>query len=120
VIKQIAVSNVWKVLSSDKDAILIDVRNESEWREGLPDIGSIDKNVELITISNNVDAFENELHDRVLNREACLIFICRSGARSDLAAQIAKNLGYVNSCNLVGGFQEWLKQGLAHKQWRNR
>lgn len=119
-VKQIAVRNAWNMLSSDKDSVLIDVRTESEWMEGFPDISSIDKEVKLITISNNVETFENSLYDEVSNREACLVFICRSGARSDLAANIAKSLGYNNSFNLVGGFQAWREEGLPHKQWRSK
>lgn len=120
VIKQIAIDDAWKMLSTNQGTVLIDVRTESEWCEGIPDMGDIGKEVKLITISNDSEAFEYKLRNAVSIQEAGLIFICRSGVRSDIAAKIAKSLGYLDSYNLVGGFQEWKKHGLAYKKWRSK
>lgn len=119
-IKQVEAKEAWKILNSVKDSVLVDVRTEFEWKDGIPNLEAIDKEVKLVTISNNLSEFEEKLQNQLPNQESNIIFICRSGARSDLAAKIAQNQGYDKTYNLAGGFLGWQKMGLAQKIWRRQ
>ena len=46
-----------------------------------------------------------------LDRERPIVFICRSGSRSALAAQAFAAAGF-NAHNLDGGLKAWVKDGL--------
>ena len=46
-----------------------------------------------------------------LDRERPILFYCRSGSRSALAAQAFAAAGF-EAHNLHGGLQEWVKDGL--------
>ena len=46
-----------------------------------------------------------------LDRERPIVFYCRSGSRSALAAQAFAAAGF-EAHNLDGGLQEWVKDGL--------
>jgi rhodanese-related sulfurtransferase len=78
---------------------LIDVRLPEE-RE----VGRIsgDSHVEL-----------NELGARApsIPRDAPIVFYCRSGSRSAMAAEAFRGAGY-NAHNMVGGLLEWVAAGL--------
>lgn len=76
---------------------LIDVREPHENAEF--NIGGT-----LIPIGNIQSLQIEELED-LKNEE--LIFYCRSGGRSDMAAQILDQLGFTNTKNLVGGMLGW-------------
>ena len=102
----------WDFLSSKHDSVLIDVRNESEWKDGYPDISSLKKSTILLTISNDFDQFLDSLQNNVQNLSTPMLFLCYSGARSSIAALAAEKIGYSNCYNLVGGFAGWSKVGL--------
>ncbi len=44
-------------------------------------------------------------------RDARIIIACASGGRSMLAVQTLKKMGYTDVVSMVGGFNEWSKQG---------
>ena len=46
-----------------------------------------------------------------IDRDRPVVFYCRSGSRSDLAAQAFGASGY-DAHNLTGGLQAWVKEGL--------
>ena len=41
-----------------------------------------------------------------------LIIVCDAGYASSLAAAVARDMGYANATDLVGGFQAWRDAGL--------
>jgi rhodanese-related sulfurtransferase len=59
-------------------------------------------------------AFAEELAAVVPSRDAPVVFICRSGARSRAAAIAATRLGYARAHNLSGGF-EGVHDGERHR-----
>jgi len=77
------------------DLQLIDVRDPHEFAVGhLPQ--SI--NIPLSTLDSQV---------HLLNRNRRIVFVCRSGMRSQQACAIAAQVGIFNTANVSGGLQQW-------------
>lgn len=111
-----------KLLESDPDAVLIDVRTRAEWAfVGLPDLSASGRPlwpIEWVAypdMARNPD-FASELAARTNGKQPTrLFFICRSGARSMAAAQsVAAGLaeqGVAAHCtNVAEGFEGDLDQ----------
>jgi rhodanese-related sulfurtransferase len=101
----------WQELSSDSDAILIDVRTDAEWNfVGVPDLSGLGKQTVLIpwqlypTMQVN-GAFVEHLRRAGATPTSKLYFICRSGARSLAAGQAAQGAGFPQSYNVADGFE---------------
>ncbi|GAC1671516.1 MAG: molybdopterin-synthase adenylyltransferase MoeB [Candidatus Limnocylindrales bacterium] len=85
------------------DAVLIDVREESEWDQGyVPG---------AIHISRGY--VEQAIEAEVPDRDRQVILYCAGGVRSLFAAQSLEQLGYTNVASMSGGFQSWKSAGLA-------
>jgi rhodanese-related sulfurtransferase len=85
-------------------AKLVDVRTRAEWDYVGRIPGAVE--VELLTYPGNRpnSAFVAELEHQV-NKEAPVMFICRSGGRSHNAALLAKQAGYADCYNVLEGFE---------------
>ncbi|WP_227817971.1 rhodanese-like domain-containing protein [Nitrogeniibacter aestuarii] len=92
---------VWQLAPG---ARLVDVRTRAEWDW----VGRIPDSVEIEWMSypgNQPNAsFLAELKHQV-DPEALVMFICRSGARSNNAARVAAENGYTESYNVLEGFE---------------
>jgi hydroxyacylglutathione hydrolase len=86
-----------------QDAKLIDVRMPEEY---VGELGHIEGTM-LITLGPELENFLKSA-----NKEAHIIFICRSGARSARASAAALELGFKNIYNMEGGMIEWNKMEL--------
>ena len=107
----VAPATAWKILSERKDAVLIDVRTRAEWNYvGLPDLDSIAKKPALLewqvfpSMQPNPE-FVAALSGAVANKDAPLLFLCRSGARSAAAAKAMTAAGYSTCINVADGFE---------------
>ena len=82
----------WELLSSDPKARLVDVRTMPEWTfVGVPDLKSLDKQLYFIPWQLHPNMQQNpEFADQVrssgVEHDDPLLFICRSGGRSRMAA----------------------------------
>lgn len=85
-------------------AKLIDVRTRAEWDYVGRIPGAVE--IELLTYPGNRPnpAFLAEL-ERQVDKEALVMFICRSGGRSHNAAILATQAGYGTSYNVLEGFE---------------
>jgi rhodanese-related sulfurtransferase len=81
-------------------AMLIDVREQNEY-DDVHATGAV-----LMPLST----FQ-ETH-ATLPRDAEIIMICRSGARSEQAGTLLLDKGYSNVSNLTGGTLAWEQEGL--------
>lgn len=85
-------------------AVLVDVRSQAEWQfVGIvPDAVRI----ELRSFPGMVPNphFTNQLTQQV-DKEALVMFFCRSGARSDEASRLATAEGYATVYNVLEGFE---------------
>jgi rhodanese-related sulfurtransferase len=107
----IAPKTAWKILSEHAGAILIDVRTRAEWNfVGTPDLASVGKKPALLewqlfpSMQPNPD-FVATLAGGVADKDAPLLFLCRSGARSAAAAKAMTAAGYSTCLNVSDGFE---------------
>src|SRR5262245_8225203 len=104
-------ATAWKILSERQDAVLIDVRTRAEWNYvGLPDLASLAKKPALLewqvfpSMQPNPE-FVASLSGGAANKDAPLLFLCRSGARSAAAAKAMTAAGYSSCFNVADGFE---------------
>jgi len=95
----VTAATAWKILSDNKDAVLIDCRTRAEWNYvGLPELASIGKKPALIewqvfpSMQQNPE-FVATLGNAIADKEVPLLFLCRSGARSAAAAKAMSAAG---------------------------
>ena len=79
------------------DWVLIDVRENDEFREGhIPAARGIGRGV-----------LEYHIADEVPDTETEIVLYCRGGNRSALAARSLQEMGYAKVLSMSGGFREW-------------
>lgn len=97
-------AEAWEVLQSAPGAKLVDVRTRAE----LDWVGRVPNAVEIEWLSypgNTPNpAFAQQLK-REVDPEALVMFLCRSGGRSDKAARLAAEVGYSEAYNVLEGFE---------------
>ena len=115
----IKATDAFDFLSKKDNSHLIDTRSDIEWKStGIPDLSSINKETILINWGPVLDQIFFEQYKNFLltsfTKNDNLLFICRSGSRSLMAAQFAIKFGFENSFNIFEGFynendQNWKK-----------
>ncbi len=94
------------VLTSEKKAVIIDVREEEEWNAG--------------HIAGAVHIPLKQLEARVPElqqyKDKAIITQCRSGKRSADALEVLKSAGFTKVYSMDGGILAWSKDGLATQQ----
>jgi rhodanese-related sulfurtransferase/TusA-related sulfurtransferase len=80
---------------NENNSVVLDVRESAEYAfNHIPN-----------AISIPMGELENRLNE--LNKEAEIYVVCRTGSRSDLAAQKLVEKGFTNVINVVPGMSEW-------------
>jgi rhodanese-related sulfurtransferase len=104
-------NEAWEILESESAATLIDVRTDAEWGYvGGPDLSPLDKKPLLIgwqlfpSMGVNPN-FADDVERLGVSKEAPILLLCRSGARSKAAAQALTALGYRSCFNIADGFE---------------
>ncbi len=114
----VSVKQAWDILKEEQAACLIDVRTRAEWMfVGVPNIGELGKEAMFVEWTSAkglnpgfVSDVQQELKERGVSAETPLLFLCRSGQRSQAAAIACTEAGF-NSCyNIAGGFEGDLDQ----------
>ena len=133
--------DAWRILESDPKAVLVDVRTRAEWGfVGMPDLRSLGSSIVMVEWARFPDMavnphFASAAKKQLEGRDAStLLFLCRSGQRSKLAAEAVtrffKQLGQDVEClNIAEGFEGdldedghrgningWKARGLAWRQ----
>ena len=99
------------MLKGDPRAQLIDVRTQAEWSYvGLPDLSELGRRPLLVEWQTFPDLalnpeFADQVSMAVSDKEAPLLFLCRSGARSAAAALAMTSHGYAHCYNVAQGFE---------------
>ncbi len=92
---------VWRLAPG---ARLVDVRTQAEWDW----VGRVPEAIEVEWLgypgSRQNPNFLAQLSHQV-DKEALVMFMCRSGARSGAAASAATDAGYTNCYNVLEGFE---------------
>lgn len=100
-VKEITVEEARVRLSQNPHAILMDVREDDEWRKShAPDSLHLGKGL-----------LERDLERTIPDRDAEIIMYCGGGYRSVLTAAVAQKMGYRNVCSLAGGYRAMVKAG---------
>jgi rhodanese-related sulfurtransferase len=90
---------VWSdQLKNDPNAVLLDVRTEDEFNEGVIP-GAI--NMDIYKGQDFINSIE------ALDKSKNYYVYCRSGGRSGQACSIMNQLGFENAYNLLGGIMNW-------------
>lgn len=94
----------WALRQALPNCVIVDVRSTAEWQfvGVVPDA----LRLELRTFPGMAPnpAFVGQLQQQV-TPEQTLLFLCRSGARSDEAARLAAEAGYAEAYNILEGFE---------------
>lgn len=85
-------------LEADTNAVILDVRTEDEWNEG------------IIPNAINIDIYKGQgfiYAVEELDKSKNYYVYCKAGGRSQQACDIMNQLGFENTYNLVGGILQW-------------
>ena len=110
-IKNISSRKCFEKLSIEVNSQLIDVRTKPEWiYVGVPDLSSINKKVIFVSWQVYPEMgtnkfFENQILESNIKKDNNLYFICRSGNRSNNAAEFLTSRGFSNCFNVIDGFE---------------
>ena len=106
-----------EVLKQAPGAKLVDVRTRAEWDYVGRIPGAVE--IEILTYPGNRPnpGFLPEL-EKQIDKDAPVMFICRSGARSHNAAMMAMQAGYNECYNVIEGF-EGDKDAQGHRNTKN-
>ncbi len=107
----LSVKQAWDLLSENPKAQLVDVRTDAEFAYvGSPDLSSLGKEVlsvqwKIFPDMDNNPEFINQVSSSSVDKDAPLLFICRSGVRSLGAAEAMTAAGFRECYNIAGGFE---------------
>jgi rhodanese-related sulfurtransferase len=106
--------SAWALVSS-RSAVLVDVRTPGERVSD----GFVRESVAISwTVGDSGTPnplFANELEAKV-TKDQIVLFLCRSGRRSALAAAVAAKAGFSQVSNVLEGFNGWQSCGLPWSQ----
>jgi len=89
-------------LRSRGEAVLVDVREASEWEQGhIPGAIHISKSY-----------LEQDIEAAIPDRDRPVVLYCAGGVRSLFAAQTLREMGYTDLTSMKSGFQGWKTKGL--------
>ncbi|HEX4596927.1 MAG TPA: MBL fold metallo-hydrolase [Burkholderiaceae bacterium] len=98
-VRQLTPAALDQMLAHDPAPMVIDVREESEFRGALGHIPGA-KLIPLRTLADRAAELGS-------GKEAQIVVVCRSGVRSSTAAAILTSLGFEDVSNLKGGMLAW-------------
>jgi rhodanese-related sulfurtransferase len=95
--ENLTVAQFKEQIASTKDAVILDVRTDAEFRAG------------AIPKAKKLDFSGGEFGQKVaeLDRDKTYFVYCRSGARSAAACSQMARLGFLKVYNLQGGYTSW-------------
>ena len=100
-IREVTVEQTRERIAANKDARLIDVREDNEWERGRA-AGSTHLAKGII---------ERDIEATVPDKATEVILYCGGGFRSALAADVLQQMGYTNVSSMAGGWKAWKDSG---------
>ena len=101
-VDEISIDEARRRLAQNPKAILMDVREDSEWEKGHA--------IEAIHLGKGI--LERDLEKTVADPSTEIIMYCGRGFRSALTADAAQKMGYTRVASLMGGYK-----GLLAANW---
>ena len=122
-IKQLAAKDIKSYLTEEPNSVLLDVRTNKEWEMiGKPEGEKIGLKTYFLSIQFNEERifnenFVQEFKNLAINQDRNILILCRSGVRSQFAAELLNKENYtcINISDGFEGNQEnvgWKKCGL--------
>ncbi len=87
-------------ISAGRDIQIIDVREPDEWRTG------------HIREARHIPLGQLGQRASEIDPDRPVVFVCRSGNRSEHATRAIRQAGYEHASNLAGGMLAWQRSGL--------
>ena len=109
-IKQLASNEIREYLKTQPNCVLLDVRTNDEWEQvGKPDGEIIGLKTYFLSLQFGVERtfnknFVQEFKNLKITQDKEILAICRSGARSQFAAELLTKENYTCS-NISDGFE---------------
>jgi rhodanese-related sulfurtransferase len=100
-VKEITLEQARERLAQNPKAVLLDVREDSEWANGHP--------AEARHLGKGV--LERDLEQLFPDVNTELLMYCGGGYRSVLTAETARRMGYRNVFSVMGGYKALVKAG---------
>jgi rhodanese-related sulfurtransferase len=94
-VKEVTIEQARERLAANPKAILVDVREDSEWNNGHAS--------QAIHLGKGV--LERDIEKMIPDPNAEVIMYCGGGYRSILTCDVAKRMGYRNVSSLMGGYK---------------
>ena len=104
-VREITLEEARRRLDLNPNALLIDVREDSEWATGHA--------AQAIHLGRGI--LERDIEKTVPDPQTECILYCGGGYRSALAADMAQRMGYRNVASLIGGFRAMKEAGWPMK-----
>jgi len=107
----ISSQEAWRVLQEGQNSVLVDVRTQPEWAfVGLPDLSDLGQRpvcVEWQTYPQMKvnGGFASAVKAADIGKDATVLLLCRSGARSRSAAMALTQAGFARCFNVADGFE---------------
>ncbi len=100
-VRELNVAEAKARLAANPEALLLDVREESEWAAGhASEAKHLGKGI-----------FERDLETKFPEKDRELILYCGGGLRSTLTVDAAQKMGYTNVWSLDGGYKAMVAAG---------
>jgi rhodanese-related sulfurtransferase len=96
-VREITVSEVREHTEAGADFVLVDVREDREWRAG--------RAAGAVHLGKGV--IERDIETAVPELDRKIVLYCGGGYRSALAADALQQMGYTNVLSLAGGWRAW-------------
>lgn len=104
-VREITIDQARERLAKNPDAVLLDVREDSEWAKGhAREARHLGKGV-----------LERDIEKMFPDPNTELIMYCGGGYRSALTAEVAQRMGYKNVASLMGGYKGLVQAGWPMK-----
>lgn len=101
-VREITIEQARERLAKNPKAVLLDVREDSEWQKShAAQAQHLGKGV-----------LERDIEKMFPDMNTEIIMYCGGGYRSALTAEVAQRMGYKNVVSLIGGYK-----GLAQANW---
>src|SRR5262245_34099810 len=101
-VKEITIDEARERLAHNPQAVLVDVREDAEWRNRHA--------IEAVHLSKGV--LERDIEEKFPDPDCELLMYCGGGYRSVLTASIAQRMGYTNVFSIKGGYK-----GMIQANW---
>lgn len=105
-VREVTIEQMRARLAADPRAVLLDVREDSEWLAGhAKQAQHLGKGI-----------LERDLEQRFPDPDAEIIMYCGGGFRSVLTCDAAQRMGYRNVVSLIGGYKGLIAAGWPMKK----